>query len=151
MKPKKISYVYRMKTRKQYNKHRKPAYNYKPGGTVAIQSTQFGTGLKLRPKYLGPYEVTKVNKHDRYEVQKIGQHEGSNVTSTSADKMKKWCVHIEKLISPKLFVILYFPFSAVFFISVHLFPKRRGWRGHQDARVDVSYSQTTSEAMIELK
>ncbi|GFT22413.1 hypothetical protein TNCV_3273851 [Trichonephila clavipes] len=47
----------------------------------------FGTGLKLRPKYFGPYEVTKVNKHDRYEVQKIGQHEGPNVTSTSADKM----------------------------------------------------------------
>ncbi|GFV48390.1 uncharacterized protein TNCV_3026601, partial [Trichonephila clavipes] len=29
------------------------------------------TGLKFRPKYFGPYEVTKVNKHDRYEVQKI--------------------------------------------------------------------------------
>ncbi|GFW18652.1 retrovirus-related Pol polyprotein from transposon 17.6 [Trichonephila clavipes] len=79
--------------KKQYNKHRKPAYTYKPGDTVAIQRTQFGTGLKLRPKYFGPYEVTKVNKHDRYEVQKIGQHEGSNVTSTSADKMKKWCTH----------------------------------------------------------
>ncbi|GFY34472.1 retrovirus-related Pol polyprotein from transposon 17.6 [Trichonephila clavipes] len=70
--------------KKQYNKHRKPAYNYKPGDTVAIQRTQFGTGLKLRPKY-----------------------------------------------------------SPV--------PQRRGRRGHQDARVDVSYSQTTSEAMIELK
>ncbi|GFV08963.1 transposon Tf2-9 polyprotein [Trichonephila clavipes] len=79
--------------KKQYNKHRKPAYNYKPNDTVAMQRTQFGTGLKLRPKYFGPYEVTKVNKHDRYEVQKIGQHEGPNVTSTSADKMKKWCTH----------------------------------------------------------
>ncbi|GFW92918.1 retrovirus-related Pol polyprotein from transposon 17.6 [Trichonephila clavipes] len=79
--------------KKQYNKHRKPAYNYKPGDTVAIQHTQFGTGLKLRCKYFGPYEVTKVNKHNRYEVQKIGQHEGPNVTSTSADKMKKWCTH----------------------------------------------------------
>ncbi|GFU22189.1 hypothetical protein TNCV_2060591 [Trichonephila clavipes] len=108
---------------KQYNKHRKPAYNYKPGDTVAIQRTQFGTGLKLRPKYFGPYEVTKVNKHDRYEVQKIGQHAGPNVTSTSADKMKK----------------------------CSLVPQRRGRRGHQDARVDISYSQTTSEAMIELK
>ncbi|GFU32243.1 hypothetical protein TNCV_3834521 [Trichonephila clavipes] len=110
--------------KKQYNRHRKPAYNYKPGDTVAIQRTQFGTGLKLQPKYFEPYEVTKVNKHDRYEVQKIGQHEGPNVTSTSADKMKKW---------------------------FHLFPKRRGRCGHQDARVDVSYSQTTSEAMNELK
>ncbi|GFX05736.1 retrovirus-related Pol polyprotein from transposon 412 [Trichonephila clavipes] len=66
--------------KKQYNKHRKPAYNYKLGDTVAIQRTQFGTGLKLRPKYFGPYEVTKVNKHDRYKVQKIGQHEGPNFT-----------------------------------------------------------------------
>ncbi|GFV83707.1 transposon Tf2-9 polyprotein [Trichonephila clavipes] len=110
--------------KKQYNNHRKPAYNYKPGDTVAIQRTQFGTGLKLRPKYFEPYEVTKVNKHDRYEVQKIGQHEGPNVTSTSADKMKKW---------------------------FHLFLEHGGRRGYQDARVDVSYSQTTSEAMHELK
>ncbi|GFX48294.1 transposon Tf2-9 polyprotein [Trichonephila clavipes] len=109
--------------KKQYNKHRKPAYNYKPGDTVAIQRTQFGTGLKLRPKYFGPYEVTKVNKHDCYEVQKIGQHEGPNVTSTSADKMNK----------------------------CSLVPQRREQRGYQDARVDVSYSQTTSEAMHELK
>ncbi|GFX56090.1 transposon Tf2-9 polyprotein [Trichonephila clavipes] len=79
--------------KEQYNKRRKPAYNYKPGDTVAIQRIQFGIGLKLRPKYFGPYEVTKVNKHDRYEGQKIGQHEGPNVTSTSADKMKKWCTH----------------------------------------------------------
>ncbi|GFY03497.1 transposon Tf2-9 polyprotein [Trichonephila clavipes] len=79
--------------KKQYNKHRKPAYNHKPGDTVAIQRTQFATDMKLRPKYFGPYEVTKVNKHDHYEVQKIGQHEGPNVTSTSTDKMKKWCTH----------------------------------------------------------
>ncbi|GFU20774.1 transposon Tf2-9 polyprotein [Trichonephila clavipes] len=79
--------------KKQYNKHRKLAYNYKPGDTVSIQRTQFGTGLKLRTKYFGPYEVTKVNKHDRYEVQKIGQHEGPNATSNLADKMKKWCTH----------------------------------------------------------
>ncbi|GFW17395.1 uncharacterized protein TNCV_3906041 [Trichonephila clavipes] len=53
---------------------------------VAIQRTQFGTGLKLRPKYFGPYEVTKVNKHDRYEVQKIGQHEGPNFTCSPAPR-----------------------------------------------------------------
>ncbi|GFY23521.1 retrovirus-related Pol polyprotein from transposon 297 [Trichonephila clavipes] len=70
-----IKFTSKMKSRdenkKQYNKHRKPAYNYKPGDTVAIERTLFGTGLKLQPKYFGPYEVTKVNKHDRYEVQKL--------------------------------------------------------------------------------
>ncbi|PRD26591.1 UNVERIFIED_CONTAM: hypothetical protein NCL1_37711 [Trichonephila clavipes] len=39
----------------------------------------------------------------------------------------------------------------IFDKKLHLFPKRRGRCGHQDARVDVSYSQTTSEAMNELK
>ncbi|GFT61957.1 retrovirus-related Pol polyprotein from transposon 297, partial [Trichonephila clavipes] len=72
--------------KKQYNKRRKLAYNYKPVDTAAIQRTEYGTELKLRPKYFGPYEVTKVNKHDRYEEQKIGQNKGLNVTSTSADK-----------------------------------------------------------------
>ncbi|GFW14306.1 transposon Ty3-I Gag-Pol polyprotein [Trichonephila clavipes] len=37
--------------KKQYNKHCTLAYNYKPGDAVAVQRTQFGTGLKLRPKY----------------------------------------------------------------------------------------------------
>ncbi|GFW75816.1 hypothetical protein TNCV_4429991 [Trichonephila clavipes] len=75
--------------RKTYNKkRRKKASLYKEGDLVAIQRTQFGAGLKLRPKFLGPYKVTKVNSKDRYEVEKVGQHEGSNSTTTSADLMK---------------------------------------------------------------
>ncbi|GFW21981.1 transposon Tf2-6 polyprotein [Trichonephila clavipes] len=63
--------------RKTYNR-RKKASLYKEGDLVAIQRTQFGAGLKLRPKFLGPYKVTKVNSKDRYEVEKVGQHEGPN-------------------------------------------------------------------------
>ncbi|GFX79412.1 hypothetical protein TNCV_1715621 [Trichonephila clavipes] len=74
--------------RKTYNRRRKKASLYKEGDLVAIQRTQFGAGLKLRPKFLGPYKVTKVNSKDRYEVQKVGQHEGQNSTTTSADLMK---------------------------------------------------------------
>ncbi|GFY76059.1 transposon Tf2-6 polyprotein [Trichonephila inaurata madagascariensis] len=37
--------------RKTYNKRRKIAPMYKEGDLVAIQRTQFGTGLKLRPKF----------------------------------------------------------------------------------------------------
>ncbi|GFX22847.1 transposon Tf2-6 polyprotein [Trichonephila clavipes] len=40
--------------RKTYNR-RKKASLYKEGDLVAIQRTQFGAGLKLRPKFLGPY------------------------------------------------------------------------------------------------
>ncbi|GFX54371.1 transposon Ty3-I Gag-Pol polyprotein [Trichonephila clavipes] len=74
--------------RKTYNRRRRKASLYKEGDLVAIQRTQFGAGLKLRPKFLGPYRVTKVNSKDRYEVEKVGQHEGSNSTTTSADLMK---------------------------------------------------------------
>ncbi|GFV08965.1 hypothetical protein TNCV_3822081 [Trichonephila clavipes] len=35
-------------------------------------------------------QVTKVKLHDRYDVAKIGDHEGPNVTSASADQMKPW-------------------------------------------------------------
>ncbi|GFS98659.1 uncharacterized protein TNCV_4679721 [Trichonephila clavipes] len=74
--------------RKTYNRRRKKASLYKEGDLVAIQRTQFGAGLKLRPKFLGPYKVTKVNSKDRYEEEKVGQHEGPNSTTTSADLMK---------------------------------------------------------------
>ncbi|GFX97000.1 transposon Tf2-9 polyprotein [Trichonephila clavipes] len=74
--------------RKTYNRRRKKASLYKEGDLVAIQITQFGAGVKLRPKFLGPYKVTKVNSKDRYEVEKVGQHEGPNSTTTSADLMK---------------------------------------------------------------
>ncbi|GFV07015.1 hypothetical protein TNCV_2663941 [Trichonephila clavipes] len=53
---------------------------------LELNLKKFRTGLKLRPKYFGPYEVTKVNKHDRYEVQKIGQHEGPNFTCSPAPR-----------------------------------------------------------------
>ncbi|GFV21583.1 transposon Tf2-9 polyprotein [Trichonephila clavipes] len=72
----------------RHNRRRKKASLYKEGDLVAIQRTQFGAGLKLRPKFLGPYKVTKVNSKDRYEVEKVGQHEGPNSTTTSADLMK---------------------------------------------------------------
>ncbi|GFX00912.1 transposon Tf2-9 polyprotein [Trichonephila clavipes] len=78
--------------RKTYNRRRKKASLYKEGDLVAIQRTQFGAGLKLRPKFLGPYKVTKVNSKDRYKVEKVGQHDGPNSTTTSADLMKHFYV-----------------------------------------------------------
>ncbi|GFW08893.1 retrovirus-related Pol polyprotein from transposon 17.6 [Trichonephila clavipes] len=76
---------------RNFNKKRKKAYQYEIGDIVAIQRTQFGTGLKLRPKFFfGPYEVIKVKPKDRYDVRKIGLHDGPNTTSTAADHMKMW-------------------------------------------------------------
>ncbi|GFV25544.1 hypothetical protein TNCV_1148141 [Trichonephila clavipes] len=79
--------------RRTYNRKRKEAHLYKKGDLVAIMRTQFGNKLKLRIKYFGPYQVTKVKPHDRYDVAKIGDHEGPNVTSASADQMKIWTWH----------------------------------------------------------
>ncbi|GFU33420.1 hypothetical protein TNCV_4362421 [Trichonephila clavipes] len=74
--------------RRTYNRKRKESHLYKKGDLVAIMRTQFENKLKLRIKYFGPYQVTKVKPDDRYDVSKIGDHEGPNVTSASADQMK---------------------------------------------------------------
>ncbi|GFT04184.1 transposon Tf2-9 polyprotein [Trichonephila clavipes] len=75
---------------RNFNKKREKAYQYKIGDIVAFQRTQFGTGLKLRPKLFGLYEIVKVKHKERYDVRKIGLHEGPNTTSTAADHMKMW-------------------------------------------------------------
>lgn len=75
---------------KNYNKKRKTAVTYNVGDLVAIKKTQFSQGSKLFPKYLGPYEVIKVKRNERYDVKKIGISEGPINTTTSADLMKPW-------------------------------------------------------------
>ncbi|GFX13789.1 transposon Ty3-G Gag-Pol polyprotein [Trichonephila clavipes] len=71
-----------VKNKKTYNKKRKKAPEYQVGDLVAVQRTQFGGGLKLRPKFFGLYHITEVKPRDRYTVEKVG------VTATSADLMK---------------------------------------------------------------
>lgn len=41
-------------------------------------------------KFLGPYEVIKVKRNQRYDVEKVGGGEGPFRTSTCADSMKLW-------------------------------------------------------------
>lgn len=57
---------------------------------VAIQRTQFSPGMKIKPVFIGPYRVTKVLTHDRYEVKRIGNGEGPLKTTTAADHMKRF-------------------------------------------------------------
>lgn len=76
--------------KRQFDKKRKEARLYSIGELVAIERVQNEKGLKVKTKMLGPYEVTKVKRNDRYEVRKIGFGEGPIQTSTSADKMKPW-------------------------------------------------------------
>jgi len=55
---------------------------------VAIKRTQYGTGLKLKGKYLGPYKVVKVGNHGRYEVERVGEGDGPYKTSKVGEYMK---------------------------------------------------------------
>lgn len=57
---------------------------------MAIERVQFGTGLKICPKFFGPYLITSIKGFDRHKVKKEGSHEGPNVTECSVDKMKYW-------------------------------------------------------------
>lgn len=79
--------------RRSYNSKRKEAIEYGIGDLVAIKRTQFVQGHKLHPKYLGPYEVVKVKRNNRYDLKKVGTGEGPNNTSSSADLMKPWVAY----------------------------------------------------------
>nr|XP_012151023.1 PREDICTED: uncharacterized protein LOC105663868 [Megachile rotundata] len=51
---------------------------------------EFGPGLKIKAKFLGPYKVTKIKRNNKYEVVRIEDREGPRLTSTSADFMKRY-------------------------------------------------------------
>ncbi|KAK9718781.1 hypothetical protein QE152_g23008 [Popillia japonica] len=107
-----------------YLDKRKEAHKYRIGDVVAIKRTQFATQGKCKTRFLGPYKITAVRAHDRYDVEKLGNVEGpygflgpykitavrahdrydveklGNVegpyaTSTAADFMKPWAAPVE--------------------------------------------------------
>ncbi|XP_058985239.1 uncharacterized protein LOC131805713 [Musca domestica] len=73
-----------------YNFRRRAATKYKIGDLVAIKRIQLGGGLKLKPKYLGPYRIIKVKPNDTYDVIKCGNNEGPKQTTTCAGFIKPW-------------------------------------------------------------
>jgi len=81
--------------RKGYNRKRKSARQYKEGDLVAIERTQRSPGQKFAAKFLGPYEISRILRNDRYLVRKVGDHEGPGQTSTAADHIKPWETYTE--------------------------------------------------------
>ncbi|KAG5867576.1 hypothetical protein JTB14_033256 [Gonioctena quinquepunctata] len=79
-----------MENRRTFNLRRRKPRLYKKGDLVAIERTHFGVGIKIQRKFLGPYEVTKMKPNDRYDVVKVGHHEGPLRTSTCAEFMVPW-------------------------------------------------------------
>ncbi|KAH0999182.1 hypothetical protein HUJ04_005986 [Dendroctonus ponderosae] len=65
--------------RRHYNLRRRTSKSYKIGDLVAIKRTQFG-----------PYEVLKIKGIDRYDVIKVGDHEGPLRACTCSEFMKAW-------------------------------------------------------------
>ncbi|GFW13026.1 hypothetical protein TNCV_3329581 [Trichonephila clavipes] len=87
---KKQIYKVQDENHRTYNLRRKQAHKYQLYDLVAIKRTQFGPGLKLKQKYLGPYKVTKVKHNDTYDVEKCDFVDGPSKTSTCAEFMKLW-------------------------------------------------------------
>ncbi|GFW62313.1 transposon Ty3-I Gag-Pol polyprotein [Trichonephila clavipes] len=85
---KKQIYKVQDENRRTYNLRRRQAHKYQLHDLVAIKRTQFGPGLKLKQKYLGPYKVTKVKHNDTYDVEKCDFVDGPSKTSTYAEFMK---------------------------------------------------------------
>lgn len=76
--------------KRTYDRKCKLSHKYSVGDLVAMKRTQFGTGLKLKGKFLGPYKIMKKIGVDRYEIKKIGSGEGPSMTTSSADHLKNW-------------------------------------------------------------
>lgn len=76
--------------KRAFDGKRKSANEYTVGNLVAIKRTQFVSGNKLAGRYLGPYRVTRVKANERYDVEKVGHHEGPKNTSTGVEYMKAW-------------------------------------------------------------
>ncbi|GBN44773.1 Transposon Tf2-8 polyprotein [Araneus ventricosus] len=74
--------------KRTYDRKCRNAPSYQRGDLVVIQRTQFGTGLKLSPRFLGPYRIVKVKPRNRYDLEKVGNHDGPKLTNSSADLMK---------------------------------------------------------------
>ena len=75
---------------KTSNSKRKPETQYEIGELYAIKRTQFSVGSKLKAKFLCLYKVVRKLPHGRYDVEKVGQHEDPNKSTTVAEFIKKW-------------------------------------------------------------
>lgn len=80
-----------MKTR--YDQKKIKAKSYKEGDLVMIQknSKTPGESHKLVPAFNGPYRVTAVLEHDRYEISSVDGYSKKKYKNIfSVDKIKPW-------------------------------------------------------------
>ena len=82
--------------RNRFDDNRSPARCYAVDDLVMLRITSTpstGTSRKLEPKWRGPFRVTRVLEHDRYEVGKIAGMQRSKIPyhgKVGLDNMKPW-------------------------------------------------------------
>lgn len=77
----------RGENKKTCNRKCTPARKYTESNLVFVKQRQFGSKLKLKQKYFGPYKISKVKRNDRYEVvcASVSDCEEPSMTSTATD------------------------------------------------------------------
>lgn len=84
------------KIKESHNSKTTPARQYNLNDLVKITKVSFneniGKSKKLLPKFIGPYQVTKILGNDRYQVSNIPGFAKTKkyVTVVSADRMRPW-------------------------------------------------------------
>ncbi|GFU51588.1 uncharacterized protein TNCV_82201 [Trichonephila clavipes] len=69
--------------KRTYDSKRKKTPRYQIGDFVAIQRTQFRSGLKLWAKFLGPYKIIEVIPRDRYNLERRTNFYGDHAPASS--------------------------------------------------------------------
>lgn len=82
----------------RYDKSRRRGTSIAVGKLVMVERKILRPGItsgKLVPKYAGPYKVTAVLPHDRYEVTAAARGKRAYKSIVARDKMKLWCIRQE--------------------------------------------------------
>ena len=82
---------------RSFNENRIPAIEDRIGDVVAVVRKQWGPSLKLSIRSFGPYRITKVKENDWYDVEKIGDGDGSIYTNAGAEDITPWRGHADDL------------------------------------------------------
>ncbi|XP_044764436.1 uncharacterized protein LOC123321000 [Coccinella septempunctata] len=75
-------------TKKKFDETRKASYPFEVNQKVVMEVTQLSNGGKLKPKFIGPFEIKAVLPNDRYVLKRIG---GQNRTTTAGqEQLRIW-------------------------------------------------------------
>lgn len=83
----------RQRQKEYYDKKRREATRFKESDVIMAQVTSeiaTGKSRKLRPKFKGPFRITKVLSNDRHDVEDMREHCKRSSTVVAAERLKTW-------------------------------------------------------------